>query len=1048
MKKHLLSILLALVMIIGMMPFCVLAQDGSESGEYGSFVDGDQVISQLIEKSGMNAHPRIIMTEEKIKSLRSHIGDDSVTAILLEELRAEADRIVREVSLPVYNAYGDAHLLETSKSIQRHVAALALSYNIFGDEKYAKRCYQELEAACKFQDWSPKHFLDTAEMCTAFAYGYDWLYNWMTSEQRTLLRTNLIKKGLNQVMEDYTNTPEDRKRTYKWYQDKKGDNWQLVCTGGTNLAALAIGDESDARDVASKVLTYGFKRAYSFVRRAYSVTDGTYIEGLGYWDYATYYLGLQSSALKSATGTDYGLADYEGIRKSVEFVRYMSSNTPKSFSFGDDRDSRNTGWAVFLWLGEQLDSPEYSAIRLKNISIDPEFNYLDVLWIDESKQTSQSSSKDTDWGAVGAANASFRNTWDKSGMVTALHVGENNYTYHGHYDLGSFYIEANESRFFTDLGNENYKLENRQRSYRIKAEGHNTLVINPTEEIDQREGANCLITGYKSGNTAYAITDLTDAYTPSGAKSVIRGLKMIKDKECVVIQDEISLDKPGDIYWFAHTMGQIDVAGDGRSAIVTVGSDRLWVGLLSEGGKLTKMNAEPLPTSLQVSGATKNDEYRKLAIHLSDTKTTTITVACILLKNGEKSPSWTPSVKAISEWPREVEPGSGTPTPTQTPTPKRDTPTPKPTKSATPVPTKKATPVPTRKTTPVPTGKATPVPTKASTPVPTKKVTPSPTKKATPTKVPGKATSTPKPGVPTKAPGQPTATPKPGKPTPTTAPGKPTPTRVPGKPTSTPKPGVPTPTPDPKNEASVADFVERLYTIALDRESEPEGKAFWINEIENGTRTGGDCAHFFLIEAEEFLNRGLTDEDFVETLYLTFFDRASEANGKVFWLGELKNGRMTKENVINGFIDSTEWCNVCATYGVKSGAPTAKAEFASKNAVKFATRLYTECLGREPEESGLKYWSLALTNLEATGYQAASMFFTLPEFTGLKTTNEEYLIRLYTTFMGRDPDVDGFTYWRGLLNDGTDRVDVMKSFAGCPEFQEICDRYGIVRGTI
>ena len=668
MKKCVLSISLMLVLIINIISLHAFANNAGEeylkSDNIGSFIDGSHVINDLIEKNGLNAHPRIIMTNEKFKQLRAHIGDNSVTAILLEELRGEADRHLREAVVS-YDAYGEDHLLETSKRVQRRVAALALAYNIFGDEKYAVRCYKELEAACAFPDWSPKHFLDTAEMCTAFAYGYDWLYNWMTPEQRNILRSNMIEKGLKQVMEDYTDSPSDRKRTYKWYQDAVGDNWQLVCTGGTNLAALAIGDEKYAKEIATKVLTCGFERAYSFVRHAYSTIDGTYIEGLGYWDYATYYLGLQSSALISATGTDYGLADYEGVKKSVDFVRYMSSNTPKSFSFGDDRESRDTGWAVFLWLGEHLNSPELSAIRLKKIDEDKEFNYLDVLWIDESKQVDLGKDNATDWGSVGACNASFRNTWDESGIVAALHVGENCYKYHGHYDLGSFYLEANGSRFFTDLGNESYSLNNRQFSYRIKAEGHNTLVINPTKDIDQREGANCVITQYNSGNEAFAVTDLTDAYSLNDAHNVVRGLKMIKDKECVIVQDEISLNKAGDIYWFAHTKGEIDVAADQRSAVVTVGSDRLWVGLISDGSQFTVMKAEPLPGSLQVSGATKNEEYRKLAIHLSNTKDITISIACIPLKNGEKTPTWIPTIEYISQWSKKSE----NLTPTVTPKP-------------------------------------------------------------------------------------------------------------------------------------------------------------------------------------------------------------------------------------------------------------------------------------------------------------------------------------------------------------------------------------------
>lgn len=668
----LLSIVLIIALTIGIMPI------NAEAGDYGSFVSGSQVIDDLINKYGDNKHPRIIMTEEKFAKLRTYVkdgqvvNDGSVTAALLIELKGEADNYY-SAGIPPYEVDSEGHILEYSKRIQRYVATLALVYNIFGDEKYAEHCYAVMESACKsscqFGYWNPHHFLDTAEMCTGLAYGYDWLYDWMDEGQKKLIRDTIIKKGFNQVMNDYEGKVHQNNvatsstdRSYVWYGSVEGDNWMFVCTGGMNLAALAIGDEEDARDISAKVLDYGYKKAYTAVRQGYDITDGTYVEGLGYWDYATYYLGLQSSALKSATGSDYGLTDYEGIRKSVDFVRYMSSNYPYSFSFGDDGDSRDTGWPVFLWLGEHFDLPGLSAIRLRKIEKDPEFRYLDVLWIDESKQDGTELISDTDWGFVGSKNASFRNTWDISGTVAALHAGKNDYMYHGHFDLGSFYIESEGVRFFTDLGNEKYKLDKRELSYRIKPEGHNTLVLNPSSGTDQLDGVICPITDYSAGSEAYAVTDLTAAYGGNDAKSVVRGLKMIKDKECVIIQDEISLNKAGEIYWFAHTKGDIDIASDGRSAIVTVTTKegeieiphKLWVGLMSEGGRFTSMDAKPLSTSEDVPGATINKGYSKLAIHLTNTKDTTISVACIPLKNGETKPSWTPSVSSISSWSAEA----------------------------------------------------------------------------------------------------------------------------------------------------------------------------------------------------------------------------------------------------------------------------------------------------------------------------------------------------------------------------------------------------------
>lgn len=256
------------------------------------------------------------------------------------------------------------------------------------------------------------------------------------------------------------------------------------------------------------------------------------------------------------------------------------------------------------------------------------------------------------------------------------------------------------------------------------------------------------------------------------------------------------------------------------------------------------------------------------------------------------------------------------------------------------------------------------------------------------------------------------------------------------------------PAPEPTKKPEIADFVKRLYTVALNRDAEEKGLKFWVEEITKGRRTGGDCARDFLF-TEEFENRKLSIEDFVETLYKTFFDRDSESAGKAFWVDELKSGRRTRIDVINGFIDSTEWCNLCATYCVRSGAITAKAEYASQKAIDFATRLYSCCLGREPEEGGLKYWSMALTNLEETGAGAARFFFESPEFVNLKTTDEEYVTRLYKTFMDREPEKGGFEYWVDQLKSGSaTRHDVLVFFGASPEFTAICAYYGIERGTV
>ena len=243
---------------------------------------------------------------------------------------------------------------------------------------------------------------------------------------------------------------------------------------------------------------------------------------------------------------------------------------------------------------------------------------------------------------------------------------------------------------------------------------------------------------------------------------------------------------------------------------------------------------------------------------------------------------------------------------------------------------------------------------------------------------------------------------------------------------------------------SFGDFVERLYVVALNRQSEPEGKAFWCEHVGNGDLNGAQCANEFLL-SKEFNDRGLSDEEFLNVLYKTFFDRdaANDPDGFNFWMNSLKTeGR---DKVVDGFINSEEWCNICASYGVKSGATRAKATIASANATAFATRLYTECLGREPEAEGLKFWSLGLTNLELSGTQAAREFFYSPEFVNANYSDEEYINRMYKTFMGRDPEPEGKAYWLDLLSKGTSRDEVFNFFSTCPEFTGICNEYAITR---
>ena len=69
------------------------------------------------------------------------------------------------------------------------------------------------------------------------------------------------------------------------------------------------------------------------------------------------------------------------------------------------------------------------------------------------------------------------------------------------------------------------------------------------------------------------------------------------------------------------------------------------------------------------------------------------------------------------------------------------------------------------------------------------------------------------------------------------------------------------------------------------------------------------------------------------------------------------------------------------------------------------------------------------------------------EFVGFKLKDEEYIKRLYTTFMGREPAASEVSYWMGEIKKGTQtKYSVMQFFGQSPEFTGICKKYGIDRG--
>lgn len=113
-------------------------------------------------------------------------------------------------------------------------------------------------------------------------------------------------------------------------------------------------------------------------------------------------------------------------------------------------------------------------------------------------------------------------------------------------------------------------------------------------------------------------------------------------------------------------------------------------------------------------------------------------------------------------------------------------------------------------------------------------------------------------------------------------------------------------------------FVERLYKVCLNRLGDRGGQRDWVEKLIKKQITGSECARSF-IQSKEYKDLGLSDEDYVENLYIALMGRASDAPGKADWLKKLDDG-MTRDQVFEGFVNSVEFDGICKTYGIDRGS--------------------------------------------------------------------------------------------------------------------------------
>lgn len=416
-------------------------------------------------------------------------------------------------------------------------------------------------------------------MATAISVGYDWCYNELSQSAKTTIESCMadkLKIGYDFYYPTYN------------YSATQENNWNPVFNSGHIMAAIAF-SELDA-DASAEIISSATDSLQFGI--ASLAKDGGGLEGPGYWAYQMQYTCYILSTFDSVFDTDFGLSNIPGFSETWKYPIQISSSEKIIFNYFDVNDGLPQAvWSYYL--AKKFNAPQaaYYARKIQPDGVNYgswEGKHLDALaalWA----PTELNDYKTLPTSAVFEGKqptVTFRENWEEGSMFVAMKGGKA-FSAHGQLDAGTFVLDAMGVRWAYDLGYEDSSGEKlsdfqggtRWKYYMHRAEGHNTLTINPTSGADQNPHGMAKLLSY-SEEGKVAEFDLTELYGEhiTDAK---RKVELDTQARQVIITDDISPTGKADIKWNMHTKQTIELINGGKEAKLSNGNKVLKAKIIS-----------------------------------------------------------------------------------------------------------------------------------------------------------------------------------------------------------------------------------------------------------------------------------------------------------------------------------------------------------------------------------------------------------------------------------------------------------------------------------
>ena len=564
-------------------------------------------------------HPRLIATEDDFVRLRREVKENKHKARWYKQLIEFCDGM-KDKPVLRYELRDGVRLLYVSWDLQLYATTLALAYKLTGDKKYFDYAWPHLKACAEMPDWNPSHHIDVGTLAYGYAIAYDWFYDVMSEEQRRIME----KGAYENVFYTVNRAVEDRDTPYTTVL--MTNNHNVFCNAGVMSTVIAFMDVYP--EVASKIGADVVRILEPFMDKFAPM--GAYYEGPYYSETAINYTVRVFASMLPVLGTLYGLDKVQGFDKIADFVVLLQSDVA-AFNFADSKMSLLEISGMF-WnfthygrrgLKDSIAEKNFKAPHVKTI---PEA----ILWY--NVEDDGECNLDTVVHYPEEEIIGMRDAYRDGQTFVGIKAGKTVYA-HSHLDAGSFIFDAMGRRWAYDFGQDNYNLYykyNHWDVFRLRAESHNNLVINPDHTPGYILGSEAPVSEFTVGDKAVkTVIEKTALYgAERGVEYARRGYLFVDDRSSLVIRDETKLTKEATMMWLMYTDADIEISGNTAILRDKVDTDKyITVEFASSHAfEIGYEDAKPMATSPVIPEQAKNEGYYRLYAKLVADGDVSITV--------------------------------------------------------------------------------------------------------------------------------------------------------------------------------------------------------------------------------------------------------------------------------------------------------------------------------------------------------------------------------------------------------------------------------------